>query len=49
MTKIEKLTKDELIILIDNSKSIKDLLLKIGYKNTGTYLYNIFYEVLKKI
>jgi hypothetical protein len=48
MTKIEKLTKDELIILIENSKSIKEILLKIGYKNTGTYLYNVFNNLLKK-
>ena len=48
MTKIEKLTKHELIDLINESKSVKELLLKIGYKNTGTYLYNIFNNLLKK-
>lgn len=48
MNKIEKLSIEELIILIESSKSVKEILLKIGYKNTGTYLYNIFYGLLKK-
>jgi len=48
MTKIEKLTKEEFIDLINESKSVKEILLKIGYKNTGTYLYNIFNNLLEK-
>lgn len=47
MTKLENLTKDELMNLIESSNSVREILLKVGYKNTGTYLYNSFNSLLK--
>ena len=48
MTKIEELSKDELVILLESSESTRDILLKIGYKTTGTYLYDKFNEILER-
>ena len=47
-SKLEEVSKDELLRLINESSSIRDILIKVGYKNTGTYLYNIFNELLIK-
>lgn len=38
-SKIQSLSEEDLIRLINESKSIREILLKIGYKSTGTYLY----------
>ncbi len=48
-SKIVLLSKEDIIELIDSSNSIREILLKIGYKKTGTYLYNMFKEHLTNL
>lgn len=48
-SKIDILNKEEIIELITTSNSIREILLKIGYKETGTYLYDKFREHLNSL
>lgn len=47
ISKIEKMSKDDIINLLKSCNSIREILLKIGYRKTGTYLYDKFKNHLK--
>jgi hypothetical protein len=47
ISKINKLSKSDILDLIESCDSIREILIKIGYKSTGTHLYDRFNDRLR--